>query len=142
MGQRYQGLGKKLTDAARYWAGGDPAPAALSIDDGVVEALVMCGAPAEIIERARNGRAASDGDENCFEVWEQNWDSVLFFLLVGTQWRAIGGIDRVLWLGLDYAGVETSMRAEQIARVNRKPLWSDLRAMERAALEVLNKQKE
>ena len=98
--------------------------------------MIASGAPDEVVEAARLQIAPAEND---FEVWAENWDSVLFFLLLGTQWRALGGMERVHWLGLDYAGVEITLRAEQIPRRDRHALWADLRIMESAALEVLNK---
>lgn len=59
------------------------------------------------------------------------------FLSVATQWRTTPLIDgRVLWHGLDYAGVRPGL---ELAGYHLTPVqWSGLRAMERAAAKVLN----
>jgi hypothetical protein len=142
--QRRQGINKKLEEAARWWAGDRPAPAArLQHGTAVLDGLIADSAPDDVIEavRARIEQAATPHEDtaDAFEVFSENWDSVLFFLRVGTQWNAIGGMERVHWLGLDYAGVETRMPK---SKKKRKKLWDDLQIMEATALEVLNRQKD
>ena len=92
-----------------------------------------------MIEAVRAGIEQDDASDeeqgDTFEVYPQNWSSVLFFSQVGTQWNAIGGMERTHWIGLNYAGVETQMTQD---RKKRAKLWAELRVMERAALEVLN----
>lgn len=84
---------------------------------------------------------ASSIELSNFGVWPGNWPTVEAFLAVGTQWRTtpIGGGFAplsVLWVGLDYTAVRTSLDAEGI---NVTPeLWRGLRAMEYAACAVLN----
>lgn len=144
MEQRRQGINKKLEEAARWWAGDRPAPAArLQHGTAVLDGLIADSAPDDVIEavRARIEQAATPDEDtaDAFEVFSENWDSVLFFLRVGTQWNAIGGMERVHWLGLNYAGVETRMPK---SKKKRKKLWDDLQIMEATALEVLNRQKD
>ena len=144
MEQRRQGINKKLEEAARWWAGDRPAPAArLQHGTAVLDGLIADSAPDDVIEavRARIEQAATPDEDtaDAFEVFSENWDSVLFFLRVGTQWNAISGMERVHWLGLNYAGVETRMPK---SKKKRKKLWDDLQIMEATALEVLNRQKD
>ena len=75
------------------------------------------------------------GLADAFEVYEQNWDSVMFFIRVRAQWNVISGMERVHWLGLNYAGVKARMPK---SKKKRKKLWAALDVMEAAALEVLN----
>ena len=144
MEQRRQGINKKLEEAARWWAGDRHVSAArLTPGAAVLDGLIADSAPEDVIEavRARIEQAATPDEDtaDAFEVFSENWDSVLFFLRVGTQWNAIGGMERVHWLGLNYAGVETQMSQD---RKKRAKLWAALQLMERAALEVLNSQRD
>lgn len=144
MEQRRQGINKKLEEAARWWAGDRHASAArLTPGAAVLDGLIADSAPEDVIEavRARIEQAATPDEDtaDAFEVFSENWDSVLFFLRIGTQWNAIGGMERVHWLGLNYAGVETRMPK---SKKKRKKLWDDLQIMEATALEVLNRQKD
>ncbi len=78
----------------------------------------------------------ADEAEDGFPVWDSNWRSLLAFLDAETQWRAVAGFGGVLWLGLDYAGLRPLIEHGS-GRVDGK-LFADIRAMERAALPVLN----
>ena len=144
MEQRRQGINKKLEEAARWWAGDRHASAArLQHGTAVLDGLIADSAPEDVIEavRARIEQAATPDEDtaDAFEVFSENWDSVLFFLRVGTQWNAIGGMERVHWLGLNYAGVKARMPK---SKKKRKKLWDDLQIMEATALEVLNSQRD
>ena len=94
------------------------------------------GAPPEVIEEAR--RRAQPEEDVCW-VYEENWQSVLFFFALQTQWK-IGGMGG--YIGLDYAGVEAAMRLNEIPRSKRKALFADIHIMEAAAMKVLNKKHE
>lgn len=75
--------------------------------------------------------------ERDFEVMEENWPSLLLFLDLQTQWRRHIGIrGHITWQGLDYTAVEALMRIERVK--DKKTAMRDLRAMEAAALPVLN----
>lgn len=90
------------------------------------------GAPPEVIEAAR--RKAEPEEEVCW-VYEENWNSVLFFFACATQW-VVSMSGRT---GLNYPGVESVMRMHGTKRKDRKALFADVQVMEFAALEVLNK---
>jgi len=94
------------------------------------------GAPPEVIEDARR---KAQPEEEIFWVYEENWQSVLFFFALQTQWR-IGGMGG--YIGLDYAGVESDIRLSEIPRRKRKALWADIKIMELAAIPILNKKHE
>lgn len=77
-----------------------------------------------------------------FEVFEENWPSLLFFISLKTQWViALGGMGGAVYIGLNYPAVEAAMNLKQIPKKERPSLFHDLQVMEEAALEVLNKQK-
>lgn len=65
-----------------------------------------------------------------FEVWPDNWASVLVFESMGTQWRTgPGGI-----VGLDYTPLPAVMRWRGVPRKQRAQVFDDVRVMEDAAL--------
>lgn len=67
-------------------------------------------------------------------IWPCNWEAVMLFVDLSTQWRSgMGGA-----IGLDYAAVEATMRLQDIARSRRADLFQRVRIMEAAALPVLN----
>jgi hypothetical protein len=70
-----------------------------------------------------------------FEVWDINAASLDLFLGVQSQWRVIAaGMSGVLvWLGLDYQGVDVFMQRTRIEDPDGH-LFSDLLAMENAAM--------
>ena len=72
----------------------------------------------------------TDPDEDAFEVWSVNWDSLTAFLACETQWRAAATMAGLFWLGLDYAAVDVVLR--RLAAPDA--VFADLRVMERAAL--------
>jgi hypothetical protein len=67
-------------------------------------------------------------------VWPENWPSVFAFLECQTQWRTAATMRSLIWVGLDYAAVQTVLDAESLGR----EIFADLRTMEAAALPVLN----
>lgn len=93
------------------------------------------GAPEEVIEAVCGQQAVED--EVCW-VHDDNWDSVVFFFGLGTQWTmaGMGG-----YCGLSYAGVEACLRMSGLKRRRRARLFEDVRIMEHAALPVLNRDK-
>lgn len=71
-------------------------------------------------------------------IHEDNWESVMFFLECGTQWRVAAGLGGLVWLGLDYAGVAALMHMRRVPPARRGALLADLQIMELAALAALN----
>lgn len=74
-------------------------------------------------------------------MWPENWRAVRIFLAMGTQWNLIAGPSALMWVGLRYEvldAVESRMSsAPGAADPDRETVFAQLRAMERAALEVL-----
>lgn len=138
MGISCEGIRKKLEAAARYWAGERAAAKSIAqIDDNVIDGLIQAGAPDEVIESARQNMAGDSDD--AFEVWEENWLSLLFFLAVSTQWNVAAGMSGLFYVGLNHSAVEANMNMRGIKKQARLDLCNDVLLMERAALEVLNK---
>lgn len=104
-------------------------------DDNVIQGLIAFGAPDAVIEAAR--RNMQNNDDHC-EVWPENWQSVLFYLAVRTQWiiSAAGG-----YVGLNYIAIEAAMRIKAIRKPKMKTLFNDLQIIEHTMLPLLNKPK-
>lgn len=79
--------------------------------------------------------------ETDFEVLADNWDSLLFFLDLRTQWNVVAGMAGERITGLNYQAVESIMRIKQIKQKDKLELFRDLQVMESAALDVMNKAK-
>jgi len=79
-------------------------------------------------------QAAPDDDH--FEVWEENWDALMMFLRMQTQWTVtMGG-----YVGLKYEvllGASGLMSLYDVE--NPREMLEDLQVMEAAALSELNK---
>ena len=75
-------------------------------------------------------------EEDHFDVWPENWDTVLLFLRCQTQWRVagMGGM-----IGLDYGVVEWLFKVYKVE--DERQQLEDLQIMEAAALEKLAKVK-
>ncbi|GAA0311729.1 MULTISPECIES: DUF1799 domain-containing protein [Rhodovulum] len=73
-------------------------------------------------------------EEDEFEVWQSNWDSVVAFLACETQWRLAAGLAGAVWLGLDYGAVDIVLRHHHLP----SGVFVDIQFMERAAMAVLN----
>lgn len=73
-------------------------------------------------------------NEEVFEVMPVNWESVMSFLAVATQWRAIwqsvGFAGALAWLGLDYSAVDVVLRR----RGASDQVFFDIQIMEGEAL--------
>lgn len=80
----------------------------------------------------RHAIGEADGDG----IWPDNVAAVEAFLACETQWRAVPGSKRLVFIGLDYAGATAGIAAAGITVT--PPLWSAVRVMEMAAREALN----
>jgi hypothetical protein len=129
---------KKLKGAARSWLGVDKPPAAkpITVDDDVAEGMRAMGASEACIEAEQKANAAAAPPVDMdFEVYEDCWESVMFFLAVQTQWVWVGGgMERPRREGLSYPGVESAARLGGVRRSLWPALFADLRVIE---LEVL-----
>lgn len=95
------------------------------------------GAPEEVIHDTLESQVEDDGQ--C-EVWEENWDTLMVFLALQTQWRreipAMSG--QMIWHGLRYTEAEVVIRMMGHQK-QQKDIFDGLRVMESSALPILNK---
>jgi hypothetical protein len=113
--------GKKLAEAAAYWAGGG------KHDEGAREDLKSFGADAAQIEKALGPK------EEHFEIWPDNWPAWQAFVSVQTQWSTgFGGPT-----GLDYSRVKAGLEMAGIEMT--KEMFAHLRIIEAAALKAMSK---
>lgn len=124
--------GKKLTEAAAFWARGGKPDGDSALDD-----LVLFG-----VDRATAQEWLGDLPAEEFSVWPDNWPTVQLFLALQTQWRVALGMGQAVWMGLDYAAAQAAMQMLGVARKDRQETFAGLCAMERAALPLLNRKKE
>lgn len=131
---------KKLELAARYWTGEgeDTTAPSITIDTSLEKSLLFFGmSQADIDAQREKEKGSSNTAEklDC-EIHQDNWDSVMFFLKVQTQWvHASGGIGAVR-VGLNHPAVESNMRMRGIKRSQQQALMDDLLVMELAVLDV------
>lgn len=85
------------------------------------------------------GERLDGGEESgeVFAVWPENTETLNVFLALNRCWR-IGELNG-RYLGLDRPSIESTMRMMQIPRKRHAEIFGDLRVMEHAALEVLNR---
>ena len=74
-------------------------------------------------------------DSNC-EVWEENWDTVIMFLRLQTQWHNVMG----QLVGLNYQSLEWFCRVYNVE--DTAAMVDGIRIMERAALTEFSKQRQ
>lgn len=96
----------------------------------------MAGAPVEIIESYRE-KLKLEQDSGC-EIWQENLESFSVFQALTTQWRIS---DMGYFFGLSYPAVESVLNMMGFNRKRNMEIFEDIRIMENAALEVLNKDK-
>jgi len=78
-------------------------------------------------------------DDDHFEVWPENWTTVLCFLALQTQWRKEITMDgQMIWHGLRYSELEVTVRLMGYQK-ERRTIFNGIVDMERAALPLLNK---
>ena len=82
-------------------------------------------------------RKKAPSDEH-FEVWEENWEAVMMFLRLQTQWSVtMGG-----YVGLKYEVLLGAGGLMSLYDVdNPRELLEEIQVMEAAALSELNKQR-
>jgi hypothetical protein len=88
-----------------------------------------------VIEAAQSQLKPPSDD---FEVWEENWETLLFFLAVSTQWNVAAGMGGLYYVGMRHEGIAADMAMRGIRGKKAEALAETLRGMEQAALEVLN----
>jgi hypothetical protein len=114
----------KLRDAAKYWVSGGKKIEDKSNDDAAAFGL-------------KPQRPAASSEEH-FEVWEENWETVMMFMRMTTQWNVtMGG-----YVGLKYevlVGAGCLMELYDVD--NPREMLEGIQEMESVALVELNKEK-
>lgn len=106
------------------------------LDEQVVEALRAAGAPPEITASASK---PGDTDGDHFEVWPENWDSLSVFLALGSVWSWVTpGVGDPLRVGIPATEIKATFWFTGIKKRERQRIFQDIRAMERAALDVFS----
>lgn len=79
--------------------------------------------------------------EDIFEVWDINVHAFWTFLDLATQWKAVGTMAGIIWLGLDYTAALALLEVRPHSVKRQYPtlqVLDDLRLMEAEALEIRN----
>lgn len=84
---------------------------------------------------AAAGLTAADFEGDAAQVWPENWPAYLLFAQVQTQWR-VGAAGAT---GLDYLPLFHKMDRMRLEPEEYEELEADIRVMEFAALEAMNK---
>lgn len=117
MGVSVGGTRKKLIEAAEHWATADRVDESKAKEDAA-----GFGIPEQ----------PHDESENVCEVWDENWDILMMFLKLQTQWNTtMAG-----YSGLNYQSLEWFCRVYNIEDVSA--MVDGIRIMEAAALKQLN----
>jgi hypothetical protein len=88
---------------------------------------------------AKVAEAEAHNAGELYEVWPDNVRPLRLFLALRRHWRVLaGGMGGMAWIGLDYVAVESVLRLMGTPRRLWRRLFADLRAMEDAALPILN----
>lgn len=85
--------------------------------------------------RAMGAEVAAPRAED-FSVMRSNADSLDAWLGCDSQWRIAAGMGGLIWLGLDYAGVDVVLRRSRLK--DPDTVFLDLQIMEGEALKVLS----
>lgn len=87
----------------------------------------------QALAQQQQAQAAAD----VFEVWPENWESVMFFAAVETQWAYVGtGLAGAVRTGLPSHRLEAEMNLRRVPPRKRLALLDDVRVMERAVLRL------
>ncbi len=98
----------------------------------IAEARAMGVDPASLVSAPE----ADDADD-AFVLLPENVEAFDFFLGLSTQWKwATPAMGTPMRVGLDYACAEAAMRIQGLRGERRVRMFADIRAMERAVLNV------
>ena len=118
----WRGASGKLKDAAVYWASGGK-----RVEDKTQDDAAAFG-----ISLPEPKKKESDD----FEVWDENWDIVMMFLRMQTQWT----VSMAGYVGLKYEVLLVSGGLFDLYDVeNRREVLEGLRIMESTALTEFSK---
>lgn len=78
-------------------------------------------------------------EDDAFLVWPENWDCAMVFLSLGSRWKVDGLSGR--YDGIERADIESTLRLMGIEPGRHRQIYEEFQIMERAALEVLNRER-
>jgi hypothetical protein len=81
------------------------------------------------------GFAPEDYADDFFEVWPENWDAAMLFASIANQWR----VGMAGPIALDYGVLFARMDRLRVPDDEYEQLFSDVRELEAAALQVFKK---
>ncbi|MEL7683237.1 DUF1799 domain-containing protein [Citromicrobium bathyomarinum] len=92
--------------------------------------------PDELVAQIE-GAAELKQEDGTLGIWPENWDIVMAFAAVASQWRTEAlGEGAVLYVGLDYTAVDVGLRRAGLTLDTAG--WQGLQVMEHAAYRALN----
>ncbi len=106
-------------------------------DEGPLAALKAFGATPEVLAEAKSalvGRRSAP-----LRIWPAHWDAWVVFRSQRTQWLVHIGQRGLLWQGLNYQRLESTVRLLRIKKKHRRELFGQIRVMEAAAVSELAK---
>jgi Phage related hypothetical protein (DUF1799) len=92
----------------------------------------VMNASAEEVEKARAAMEAQMPEDTGFDVYDDNWESVMCFSGVGTQWQYAG--PAAVRTGLSYPGVSAFLHLRVRSPARRAAVFDDIQVMEAAVL--------
>ncbi len=129
--------------AARYWAigGADPQRRAALLDAQALAASMRdWRASDEQLAPVQAEIARLSAEADC-DVHSDNWEAVMLFNALSTQWHLAGGLAGAARVGLSYPAAEAVMRLHGVPAKRRAALFADLQVMELAALQAAAEQR-
>lgn len=73
------------------------------------------------------------------ELWADNWPAIKFYSEWSSQWRVAAGMDRLVYIGLDYNVLLHELDRKRLASDDYDDLLGCLRVIEAEAAKLLNK---
>lgn len=71
-------------------------------------------------------------------MFPENVQAQRLFIAMGTQWRAVAGMQGLIYTGLDYSALPEIWLRYAVREKDRTSLFEQIRVMELAALPVRN----
>lgn len=102
----------------------------------MLDALRAAGAPPEITAAALSDLNVDDDE---FEVWPENWQTLSVFLALGTVWSWVTpGMGHPLRIGISAMEIKATLWLMGLKKRKRQRIFQDIRVMERVALDVFS----
>lgn len=106
------------------------------MEDEINSDLKLFGATAAEL---RGWLGEDDDEEDVFiELQEDNQETLQVFMAMWTQWLAVGGMNGIVYLGMNYQALGEVWERLEIKRKRRNAIFSELRILERELLSIKN----